>query len=269
MSQLQLPLTHRTALVACSETKSEALAAGLKALGAKVIIFPVISIRGIADKRALDAALDDLSAYSWIIFTSTYGVHYFLTRMEERNIPRNRCRHPQVCAVGPATAAALETAGVSVSLVPREYVAEGILSALEERCGGLRGLAGLRILLPRAKEARNLLPRSLEAAGARVDVAPCYENTLPEIDAEQVQSVLACTPDLLVFTSSSTLNNFVALLGSESGRKMLSDATVAALGPITARTLASLGKQAEIVPRENTIPSLLDAIRLYYQTPAS
>jgi uroporphyrinogen III methyltransferase/synthase len=171
--------------------------------------------------------------------------------------------------VGPATAAALETAGVSVSLVPREFVAEGILSALEERCGGLRGLAGLRILLPRAKEARDLLPRALEAAGARVDVAPCYENTLPEIDAKQVQSVLACTPDLLVFTSSSTINNFVALLGSESGRKMLSDATVAALGPITARTLASLGKQAEILPRENTIPSLLDGIRLYYQTPAS
>lgn len=267
MPEHQLPLTHRTVLVACSEAKSEALSTGLKSLGAEVLIFPVISIRGIADTRALDAALDDLGEYSWIIFTSTYGVHYFLTRMEERNIARDRCRRVQVCAVGPATAAALKAAGVSVSLVPREFVAEGILSAFEERCGGLRRLAGLRILLPRAKEARDLLPRALETVGARVDVAPCYENTLPDIDADRARSVLTCTPDLLVFTSSSTVNNFVALLGGESGRKMLSHATVAALGPIAARTLASFGKQAEILPRENTIPFLLDAIRLYYLTP--
>jgi uroporphyrinogen III methyltransferase/synthase len=269
MSRHQLPLTRKIALVACSEAKSEALSTGLRSLGAEVTIFPVISIKGIVDARALDAALDNLGDYSWIIFTSTYGVHYFLTRMEERRIAKERIRKVQVCAVGPATAAALEAAGVSVSLVPKEFVAEGILAVFEERYEDLRAMAGLRILLPRAKEARDLLPRALEAVGARVDVAPCYENTLPEIDADRVRSVLACTPDLLVFTSSSTVNNFVTLLGRENGRRMLSDATVAALGPITARTLAAFGKQAEILPRENTIPSLLVAIRLYYQTQIS
>lgn len=264
-----MPLTHRTALVACSEAKSGALSAGLRSLGAEVLIFPVISTKGIADKRVLDAALDGLNQYSWIIFTSTYGVRYFLARMEERNIARDRCRSIQVCAVGPATAAALESAGVGVSLVPRDFVAEGILSALEERYGGLHRLAGLRILLPRAKEARGLLPRALAAVGALVDVVPCYENTLPELDADWMRSVLARTPDLLVFTSSSAVNNFIALLGGDDGRKMLSRATVAALGPITARALASFGKQAEILPRENTIPSLLDAIRLHYLTTSS
>ncbi|MBZ5498285.1 MAG: uroporphyrinogen-III synthase [Acidobacteriia bacterium] len=254
-------------MLACSEMKAGALVAGLEALGAEVLVFPVIRIRAVTDHSIMDAALDELAEYSWIIFTSAYGVRFFLNRMQERGIAKDRCRRLRICAVGPATADALERSGIRVSLVPGEFAAEGILAALAEKHGGMNGLAGLRILLPRAREARDLLPRALQAAGARVDVVPCYENTLPELDRDCVQSVLRHPPHLLVFTSSSTVNNFVTLLGNIHGVKMLADATVAVLGPVTARTVAAFGKQAEIVPCENTIPSLLESIRLYYQAP--
>jgi uroporphyrinogen III methyltransferase/synthase len=124
----------------------------------------------------------------------------------------------------------------------------------------------MRILLPRARHARDLLPDALERIGARVDMVACYENILPEIDRDQVQAVLRRPPDLLVFTSASTVRNFITMLGSEGAREVLRQSTVAALGPITAHTLAAYGKQAEIRPGANTIPSLLDAIRRYFQT---
>lgn len=259
------PLARKTALLACSELKAAPLAAGLKELGAEVCIFPVIQIQAIVDRTKLDAALDELGGYSWIIFTSTYGVRYFVNRMDERGITRDWCGKVKICAVGPATAAALRSAGFSVSLVPDEFAAEGILAALAAKHGGMNGLAGMRIMLPRAQEARDLLPRALKEAGVRVDIVPCYQNVLPDLDRDQAQSVLRHRPDLMVFTSSSTVNNFVALLGDEDGRKLLADATVAVLGPITARTLASFGKRADILPQENTIPSLLNEIRSYYQ----
>jgi len=266
MPQASMPLAGKNVVIACSESKSEALASGLRALGAEVRVFTVLSIRETSDQGALDAALDHLHEYAWIVFTSTHGVHFFLRRMEDRGIPRCLGRDLQVCAVGPATAAALEVAGIPVSLVPKQFLAEGILRSLAEKYGSLSALAGLRILLPRAMEARDLIPRILEAAGARVDVAPCYENVLPEIDSKQVQDFLACTPDLLVFTSSSAVNNFVTLIGSTEGQEVLSHATVAALGTVTERTLAAFGKQAEILPRESTIAVLLEAIRGYYES---
>jgi uroporphyrinogen III methyltransferase/synthase len=266
MHQASMPLAGKNAVIACSESKSEALASGLGALGADVRIFTVLSIREIPDQSALDAALDHLHEYAWIIFTSTHGVHFFLRRMEERGISKRLDRNLQVCAVGPATAAALEAEGIPVSLVPGKYVAEGILSSFAEKYGSLSALAGLRILLPQAREARDLIPRTLEAAGARVDVATCYENVLPEIDGKQIQDLLARTPDLLVFTSSSTVNNFMTLVGLNKGKEVFAQATVAALGPITASTLAAFGKQAEIRPRVSTIASLLEAIRTYYES---
>jgi uroporphyrinogen-III synthase len=266
MCNSHILLARKRALLACSEMKSGSLVAGLESLGADVLVFPVILIKAIDDKRALDAALDAMHQYAWIIFTSVYGVRFFLNRMEERGIAKERVADRQICAVGPGTAAALETKGIRVSLIPREYMAGGIVAALEERHGGMDRLAGVRILLPRARDARDTLPNALDAAGVRVDLVACYENLLPEIEPDRVRSVVTNPPDLLVFTSSSTVRNFVTLLGRDTAGSVLAAATVAALGPITAHTLASYGKPAEIVPQKSTIPSLLDAIRIHYQT---
>jgi uroporphyrinogen III methyltransferase/synthase len=264
MSKIPTPLAHKTAMIACSEQKAGTLAAGLEALGAEVIVFPVIRIQEIADKSGLDAAIDRLDGYSWIIFTSVYGVHFFVKRMEERGTSKDRCCKLKICAVGPATAAALEISGLKVSLVPRDHVAAGILAALAEEVGGNQNLDGLRILIPRAREARELLPAALEKAGAFVNVVPCYENTAPALDRDFVRYLLRRAPELLLFTSSSAVDHFVTLVGSQEAKNLLTGATLAALGPIAASTLATYGKQAEIVPHENTIPSLLSAIRTYY-----
>ncbi len=265
MPETHSPLAGKTAVLACSELKSETLTAGLEALGARVITFPVISIRALADTSALDAALDNLGAYTWVVFTSGYGVQFFLRRLREKGTPEGLSGLPLICAIGPSTAAMLEAAGLVVSLVPEEFVAEGVIHALSQQGGRLSSLSGMRILMPRAREARDVLPHALKTAGALVDVVPCYENALPQVEPDRLRALLAQSPDLLVFTSSSAVRNFVTLTGGEPGKKLLADKATAALGPITARTLASYGKEADIVPQENTIVSLIKAIARHYR----
>jgi uroporphyrinogen III methyltransferase/synthase len=261
----RLPLENKIVVLTASELKSTRLSEGLARLGARVIPFPTIEIREISDTDPIDASLDALEAYAWIIFTSSHGVHYFFRRMTERSIPRERLRNPKVCAVGPATAAALIEAGAEVHLIPEDFVAEGVVRALSEFHGGLEHLAGRHILIPRAKQARDVLPRALESAGARVEIVACYESALPRVEESTLKTLLNQAPDLIVFTSSLTASNFVKLMGDQDGTRLLRAATVAALGPITAATVESLGKQPEIRARENTTESLLEAIAQYYE----
>ena len=125
--------------------------------------------------------------------------------------------------------------------------------------------AGCRILLPRAKEARDILPRTLESAGARVDILPCYENVLPEVDEAMVRGIVREPPEIVVFTSSSTVTNFAKILGGNNLKSVFERSTVAALGPITAGTIESLGKRVAILPKENTTASLLQALASHYR----
>ena len=260
------PLLNKTIFAICSSKKMADLTGGLAEMGGKIVQLPLIEATGIDDKHAMDEALSSLEKYSWIIFTSAYGVSFFAQRMQELGIRRDSIRMPKICAVGPATAKALREYGFEATLVPEQYVAEGVVQALDKYCGGLGRLAGHRILIPRALEARDILPNALAEAGARVSVVPCYQNVRAELDQVTIRQVLANAPDLVVFTSSSTVKNLIALLGQEYGTKLLLNSTVAALGPITAKTAESYGKQAEIVPKESTIASLLDAVREYYSS---
>jgi uroporphyrinogen III methyltransferase/synthase len=260
-SPANLPLADKSVLVACSARKSDALVVGLTALGAQVLAAEVIKIREIADRSAINSALSQLESYDWLVFASSYAVLFFAKYLNERGAVPTL---PRVCAVGPATAATARECGFDVALVPEDFVAEGILRALALRQGGIQGLAGLRILLPRAREARDVLSRDLTAAGAHVDVVSCYENVPGEIDEKALRLMRERRIDLLVFTSSSTVKSFLTLAGEEFGRTILERAAVAALGPVTARTIESFGKKCDIVPAENTIPSLIEAIHNYY-----
>ncbi len=253
-----LPLINRKVLVACSAQKAQALADGLATLGAEVLPLQVIRLREIADNVALHSAVARLETYDWIILTSAHAAQFFSRCLSEQR----RDRQPPVCAIGPATATAARDCGFDVALVPDEYVAEGVVRALTERHGGK--VAGLRILLPGAKDARDVIPTRLGAAGAVVDSVPCYENTLGEIDDPTMKRIQDGRADLLVFTSSSTVKNFFTLLGDDLARDILAAAVVAALGPITARTVESFGKKCDVLPAENTIASLIEAIRDYY-----
>jgi uroporphyrinogen III methyltransferase/synthase len=159
--------------------------------------------------------------------------------------------------------------GFDATLIPEEYVAEGVIQALDRRCGGIQELAGHRILLPRALEARDVLPNALIDAGALVDVVPCYQTQKNELEESMIKQLHAMTPDLIVFTSSSAVKNLLAILGQEYGKKLFSSSTVAVIGPIVAKTVESFGKTVEIVPNENTVISLLDKIREYFEAQGS
>jgi uroporphyrinogen III methyltransferase / synthase len=258
------PLSNKTVFAVCSSKKMTALADGLAKMGATVLQLPVIEAKEIGDKRALDQALLSLGKYSWIIFTSAYGVSFFARRMEELGISRDSFGSARICAVGPATATTLSEYGFQTALIPEQYVAEGVIQALDRYCGGLRSLAWDRILCPRALEARDVLPLALTEAGALVDVVACYQTIRAELDEITMRQVRETVPDLLVFTSSSTIRNLLEILGQEYGKNLLLNSTVAALGPITAKTAGFFGKIAEIVPKENTIISLLDSVREHY-----
>jgi uroporphyrinogen III methyltransferase / synthase len=262
------PLLNKTIFAVCSSKKMADLTSGLEEMGGKVVQLPLIEAKEIDDRHALDEALSSLEKYSWIIFTSAYGVTFFARRMEELGIRRDLIHEPKICAVGPATAKTLREYGFETALVPEQYVAEGVVQALDKYCGGLARLAGHCILIPRALEARDVLPNALAEAGAQVNVVPCYQTLRAELDQATIRQVLLTAPDLIVFTSSSTIKNLIAILGQEYGKKLLLDSTVAVLGPITAKTAGSYGKQAEIMPKENTIVSLLEAVREYYSSEA-
>jgi uroporphyrinogen-III synthase len=256
----QTSVHTKRVLAVCSPMKAEALVPALEALGASVEHFQALQVREPADYSMLDAAMDRLQDYDWLIFTSAYGVEFF-TRRLDRRLPGPL----RVCAIGPATAAKARELGLGVDLVPEQFVAEGVVAALSRLHGGKDGLAGKRFLLPRAKEARDTIPAELTAAGAEVHVVVCYE-TVPPRPAPQIMArILDTRPDLIVFTSSSGVSNFVSLLGTESALDLLGSAAVAAIGPVTARTLESFGRKADIVPSENTITSLVDSIRRHFQ----
>ena len=257
-------LRGKTVLVACSPKKISAISDGLGAIGARVVQFPIIEVREMENKAPLDTALNSLNIYDWIVFTSVYGVSCFTHRFHERKISRDCLRDVKICAVGPATARTLKENGFEADLVPARFVAEGVLEALDNFHGGLRHLSGCRFLIPRAEQARDVLQNALEAAGAHVDIIVCYQTVRAELSSEEIRKYIAEDPDLIVFTSSSTVRNSMDALGYIEGKKLLDKTTVAAIGPITADTVESYGKHVEIVPEESTIESLIDAIEQHY-----
>jgi uroporphyrinogen III methyltransferase/synthase len=263
-SAISKPLLNLKILVACSAKKMVELVSGLEAMGGTVLPLPLIDVQEIKDKQPLDAALASLKEYAWILFTSAHGVAFFVERWIETENRVSAQAMPKICAIGPATARALKEYGLDVALIPERFVAEGVLEALERHHGGLHHLDGTRILLPRAKEARDVLPVELTKAGARVDVIACYETAKAEVDEGTIRQLRAGQPDLAVFTSSSTVRNLVDLLGQEDGVRILTRSTVAVLGPVTGSTVEGFGKSPNIVPEQNTIASLIEAIRDHY-----
>jgi uroporphyrinogen III methyltransferase / synthase len=242
------------------------LVAGIQAMGGNAIPLRIIEAQDIDDRQLLDKALTSLPQYAWILFTSTYGVRFFMKRLDELNIAFHPDALPKICAIGPATAKAVKESGLNLDLMPEEYIAEGVVEALSRYHGSLEALEGQRILLPRAMVAREVLPETLRKSGILVDVVPCYRTVPLDPDAAILRQLHENDPDLVLFTSSSGIRSLIDFLGEEVGRDFLTRCTVAVIGPITCATAESFGKQAEILPKKNTIDSLLQAIHEYYSS---
>lgn len=247
-------------LVGRARHQASALSAGLRELGAEVLEIPFIEIRKPRSFRALDSALENLSEYDWLILTSVNGVDAVWERLRTLLVGGKRMRHLKVAAIGPATAEAIERHGVKVNVVPREYVAESVVASLR------RKVKGKRVLLARAKVARDVIPRELRRLGAQVDVVEAYETVTPPKSRYRLRAALQSSkrrPDVITFTSSSTVRNFVALLGRAGGRgrkNILNGVRLASIGPVTSSTLREFDLPVDIQAAKYTIPGLIKAI---------
>lgn len=251
-------------LVGRARHQASALSAGLRDLGAEVLEIPFIEIRKPRSYQALDGALKHLSDYDWLILTSVNGVDAVWDRLRKLRLAGRPTRHLKVAAIGPATRQAIEKNGLKVNVVPKEYVAESVIASLRRR------VKGKRVLLARAKVARDVIPRELRKLGALVDVVEAYETVIPRASGQRLRALLASQsrrPDWITFTSSSTVRNFVALLG-ESLRRVGRDhvgkednrVRLASIGPVTSSTLREFGLPVDIEAGEYTIPGLIKAI---------
>lgn len=250
------PLFGRRVVVTRARAQAGELSVELEMLGAEVVEFPTIEISPPRDFGPLDAAIRDLDTFDWIVFTSVNGVEAFVARLRHhgqdlRAVPRGA----KIAAIGPATAERLEDAGLRVDVTPEEYRAEALISALEGD-----SLADKRILIPRAKVAREILPDKLREAGAEVVVPPAYESG-PSSEGKETlaQRLEAGKIDCVTFTASSTVENFARAFGEEAAR-LLSGARVACIGPITADTARNHGFRVDVEADEYTIPGLVEAV---------
>jgi uroporphyrinogen-III synthase len=243
-------------LVGRASHQAGALSSGLRKLGAEVIEIPFIEIRRPRSYKPLDSALKNLASYDWLILTSVNGVEAFWDRMKNNHLTKRHLQHLKIAAIGPATKSAIEAHGLKVHVVPKEYVAESVVKSLRKK------VAGKRVLLARAKVARDVIPRELRKLGAHVDVVKAYETVIPKPSRVRLRGVLRDPkrrPHVIIFTSSSTVRNFATLLGKNAGRER-SRPRFASIGPVTSATLRELGLPIDIEARQYTIPGVIQAI---------
>ena len=279
------PLAAIRVLVGRARHQAGALSSELVRRGAKVLEIPFIEIRKPRSFRPLDTALKNLKDYDWLILTSVNGVEAMWNRtktLQQRLPEGNRegreftraakrgngnsastSEGLRIAAIGPATKKAIEQRGMRVDVVPKEYVAESVVRSLRGK------VRGKRVLLVRAKVARDVIPRELRKAGAKVDVVEAYETVIPRSSRRRLQAALknpGRRPQVVTFTSSSTVRNFVELLGfgkargGSGHRSELEGILTASIGPVTSSTLRELQLPVDIAAKKFNIPGLVDAI---------
>lgn len=254
----KLPLAGVRIVVGRARHQASALSSGLRELGATVLEIPFIEIDRPRSYKPLDSALKNLDLYNWLILTSVNGVDAVWERLHKLGLSNKELKHLKVAAIGPATRKAMEKRGIKVNVVPEEYVAESVVESLRDQ------VAGKRVLLARARVARDVIPRELRNLGARVDVVEAYETVIPQSSRSRLRGLLnnpKRRPQVITFTSSSTVRNFVALLGKNVRRgHPLVGIRLASIGPITSSTLRELGLQVSIEAKKYTIPGLISAL---------
>ena len=234
-----------------SREQASELSAKLKAAGWEVVEFPTIKIAPLKSYRKLDKAVSKLADYQWVVFTSQNAVDYFFLRMSERGLPPT----VKVAAIGPGTKSRLAVHGVPTTLIADEFRAEGIIKKFPKKLGGVR------LLIPRAQKARETLPEELRKRGARVDVIPAYRTVLPRSGSRQVRELIKSGAiDLITFTSSSTVENFVKIVG-KSFVPQLKKVKIASIGPITTASAKKLKLKVACQAKQYTIDGLVQAIK--------
>ncbi len=260
------PLFGKTIIVTRARQQASSFLQKLRELGANAIAFPTIATAPPESWEPLDQALEELNSYQWLIFTSVNGVAFFEQRLHARGLDTRALGGLKVAAIGPATADRLREMGIVPDFVPSEYRAEGVVEGLKDQAR-----PGTRMLLPRAAEAREVLPDELRKVGVTVDVAPAYRTILPNERSEEVaQLLLDGKVDLVTFTSSSTVSNLARMFpGQASLAELLKSTHVACIGPITAKTAGKHQLNIDIQADEYTLDGLTQAIVAFARKSAS
>ena len=251
------PLFGRRVVVTRARAQAGELSRELEALGAEVFEFPTIEIKPPEDFGPLDEAIRVLDSFDWIVFTSVNGVEAFVKRLKYHGLDlRVVPRRTKLAAIGPATAKRAEEAGLRVDVTPEEYRAEALIGVLAKD-----SLRGKKVLIPRAKVAREILPEKLREAGAEVVVPPAYESVPSGEGRERLQELLENGEvDCVTFTASSTVENFVRSFDEKEAERILSKTRVACIGPITAKTARDHGIRIDAEAEEYTIGGLVSAV---------
>jgi len=249
----QKPLFGKQILITRPVAQAKNLVRLLEDHGAKVVEFPTIKICSSNKDQKLDSVIDRLAGYDWIIFTSANGVDHFWRKMKKKGRDARSLSKLKVGAIGPKTTAKLENMGIMADFLPDEYSTEGIIKGIKRF-----KIKGKKILLPRADIAPSSLPNGLKKLGARVEEVSAYETQLPQReDFATIKKMLRNREiDIILFTSSSTVRNFVKLMGDVD----LGNAKVACIGPITAGEAEKSGIKPDIVPPEYTIEGLVERV---------
>lgn len=254
-------LKDKTIVITRPKKQASNFAAILRSHGARVLSCPTIRICPLKNLQRLDAALKNLDSYNWLIFTSANGVEQWMKRYRKILNNRQLPKKIKTCAIGPATAEKMLDLGIPVTKKSKEYVAESILKEIPFP-------KGKKILIPRAMEAREVLPKELERRGAQVEVVPVYSTVLDGSGFQQVRSALKKNEvDCITFTSSSTVRNFFALLDTADKERLRKNNKIvaASIGPVTTLTLMEFGWHPEIVAKKPTTIHLARAIVDFYR----
>jgi len=251
------PLFGKRIVVTRARQQASDLARILSEKGADVIEFPTIRIEPLKSYKEIDAEIKNLPGYDWLIFTSVNGVDHFFQRLFAAKKDVRSLANIKLAAIGPTTQEALENKGLLVDLLPKEFVAESVVKAFKEKVD----LKGKKILIPRAKEARDLLVKELEKEGAAVKAVPVYKTVVDrEGKKEILESFKEFPPDVVTFTSSSTVKNFVELAGKESFPTLFKKTLFASIGPITSKTAEELQVPVAAQAESFTIPGLIESV---------
>ena len=255
------PLLGWRILTTRASKQSGGLAVPLRELGADVVEIPTIEINPPSSYEPLDSALRKINDYDWLVLTSVNGVDAVFARLNKLGMDANALKHMEIAAIGPATKKAIEAQHLNVSVTPEKYVAESVVEALRGKT------EGKRVLLARAKVARDILPSELKKAGVLLDVVEAYETKVPAGAQAKLQKLFSSRgqrPDIVTFTSSSTATNFLNLLGNGNDQQQtLKDVRLASIGPVTTNTLREAGFPPTIEAREYTMQGLVLAITEY------
>lgn len=258
------PLFGRRVIVTRTREQASDLVAALEEAGADCFECSTINIKPVDSYEILDDELERLDEYHWILFTSLNGIKYFFERLYSKSMDARDLKGPSIGVVGKSTADLLLKYGVNADLIPPTFTGEGLAESLLDQ-----GVEGRNILIPRAKAAREILPETLRGAGAQVLVAPVYQNVPPQGRKDELRAELESGEiDLITFTSSSTVRNFLTMVDArdqEELMELLKDVKIAAIGPITAKTVTDSGLQVDIQPESYTIPEMVEAIIEFFQ----